>query len=260
MTTALEIRNLHAKVADQPILKGIDLTIKAGETHALMGPNGSGKSTLAYTLAGHPSYEPTAGQVIFGGEDLFEMEADERSRAGLFLAFQYPASVPGVTLAKFLRQTINSRRQGENPEDKGISIPAFRRLLKEKMDMLGIDHKFAGRYLNEGFSGGEKKRVEILQMAVVEPKIAIMDETDSGLDIDALRIVSEGANRLREEMNMGALVITHYQRILNYIKPDYVHIMLNGRIVESGGPELAHMLEEQGYEQIREKHGVAEEA
>jgi len=260
MTSALEIKNLHVSVGDQPILKGIDLLIKSGETHALMGPNGSGKSTLAYTLAGHPSYETTAGQVIFNGEDLLEMEADERSRAGLFLAFQYPASVPGVTLAKFLRQTINSRRKAADPEDKGISIPQFRRFLKEKMDMLGIDHKFAGRYLNEGFSGGEKKRVEILQMATVEPKIAIMDETDSGLDIDALRIVAEGANRLRDELNMGALVITHYQRILNYITPDYVHIMLDGRIVESGGPDLAHKLEEKGYDWLREKHGLLEEA
>ncbi len=258
--TVLEIRNLHASVADQPILKGIDLTIKSGETHALMGPNGSGKSTLAYTLAGHPAYEPTAGQVIFDGEDLLELEADERSRAGLFLAFQYPASVPGVTLAKFLRQTINSRRKAENSEDAGISIPEFRRLLKAKMDMLGIDHKMAGRYLNEGFSGGEKKRVEILQMATVEPKIAIMDETDSGLDIDALRVVSEGAVRLQEEFNMGALVITHYQRILNYIKPDYVHIMLDGRIVESGGPELALKLEERGYDWLREKYGMTETA
>ena len=260
MTTALEIKNLHASVADQPILKGIDLLIKQGEVHALMGPNGSGKSTLAYTLAGHPAYDATAGQVIFGGEDLMEMAADERSRAGLFLAFQYPAAVPGVTLAKFLRQTINSRRQAEDPEDKGISIPAFRRFLKEKMDMLGIDHKFAGRYLNEGFSGGEKKRVEILQMATVEPKIAIMDETDSGLDIDALRIVSEGALRLHKEMNMGVLVITHYQRILDYVKPDHVHIMFDGRIVESGGPDLALKLEKEGYDWIREKYGVAEEA
>lgn len=258
--SVLEIRNLHASVAGQPILKGIDLTIRSGETHALMGPNGSGKSTLAYTLAGHPAYEPTAGQVIFDGKDLLEMEPDERSRAGLFLAFQYPASVPGVTLAKFLRQTINSRRKAENPDDKGISIPEFRRLLTQKMDMLGIDHKMAGRYLNEGFSGGEKKRVEILQMATVEPKIAIMDETDSGLDIDALRVVAEGAKWLQEELGMGALVITHYQRILDYIKPDYVHIMLNGRIVESGGPEMALKLEKSGYDWIREKYGVAEEA
>ncbi len=256
----LEIKNLHVSIGDQQILKGIDLLVKSGEVHALMGPNGSGKSTLAYTLAGHPAYEPSAGQAIFDGEDLLEMEADERSRAGLFLAFQYPASVPGVTLAKFLRQTINSRRQAENPEDKGISIPAFRRLLTEKMDMLGIDHKFAGRYLNEGFSGGEKKRVEILQMATVEPKIAIMDETDSGLDIDALRIVSEGAMRLKTELNMGALVITHYQRILNYIKPDYVHIMMDGRIVESGGPDLALQLEERGYDWIREKQNTLAEA
>jgi Fe-S cluster assembly ATP-binding protein len=260
MTAALEIKNLHASIGDQPILKGIDLLVRQGEVHALMGPNGSGKSTLAYTLAGHPAYEPTAGQVIFDGQDLLEMEADERSRAGLFLAFQYPASVPGVTLAKFLRQTINSRRQAADPEDKGISIPAFRRLLTDKMEMLGIDPKFAGRYLNEGFSGGEKKRVEVLQMATVEPKIAIMDESDSGLDIDALRVVSEGANRLKNEFNMGLLVITHYQRILNYIKPDYVHIMLDGRIVESGGPELALTLEERGYDWIREQQSSLEEA
>lgn len=260
MTVALEIKNLHASIGEQQILKGINLLIKQGEIHALMGPNGSGKSTLAYTLAGHPAYDPTAGQVIYDGQDLLEMEPDERSRAGLFLAFQYPAAVPGVTLAKFLRQTINSRRQAENPEDSGISIPAFRRLLKEKMDMLGIDHKFAGRYLNEGFSGGEKKRVEILQMATVEPKIAIMDETDSGLDIDALRVVSEGAMRLYREMNMGMLVITHYQRILNYIQPDYIHIMLDGRIVESGGPDLALKLEEEGYDWLREKYGITETA
>ncbi len=259
MTAALEIKNLHVSVADQPILKGINLLIKQGEVHALMGPNGSGKSTLAFTLAGHPAYKVTAGQVIFDGQDLLELAADERSRAGLFLAFQYPAAVPGVTLAKFLRQTINSRWQAKDPESKGISIPAFRRLLTEKMDMLGIDHKFAGRYLNEGFSGGEKKRVEILQMATVEPKIAIMDETDSGLDIDALRIVSEGANRLHDELNMGVLVITHYQRILDYVTPDHVHVMLDGRIVESSGPGLALKLEKSGYDWIREKYGAAEE-
>lgn len=258
MMAALEIKNLHVSIGEQPILKGIDLLVKQGEVHALMGPNGSGKSTLAFTLAGHPAYTVTAGEIIFDGRDLLEMEADERSRAGLFLAFQYPAAVPGVTLAKFLRQTINSRRQAVDSEDKGISVPAFRRLLTEKMDMLGIDHKFAGRYLNEGFSGGEKKRVEILQMAVVEPKIAIMDETDSGLDIDALRVVSEGANRLYNNQNMGILVITHYQRILNYVKPDYVHIMLDGRIVESGGPDLALKLEEHGYDWIREKQEVME--
>lgn len=256
MTAALEIKNLHVSIDDQPILKGVDLLIRQGEIHALMGPNGSGKSTLAYTLAGHPAYEVTAGQIIFNGEDLLEMEADERSRVGLFLAFQYPVSVPGVTVAKFLRQVINSRLRAEDPDSKGISIPAFRRLLTEKMDMLNIDHKFAGRYLNEGFSGGEKKRAEILQMATVEPKIAIMDETDSGLDIDALRIVSEGANRLREEFKMGTLVITHYQRILNYIQPQFVHVMLDGRIVESAGPELALKLEEKGYDWIRDMHAA----
>lgn len=260
MTTALEIRNLHVAVEDEQILKGIDLLIKQGEIHALMGPNGSGKSTLAYALIGHPTYEPTAGQAIFDGKDLLDMEPDERSRAGLFLAFQYPVAVPGVTVANFLRQAINARRREEDPDDKGISIPAFRRLLKEKMDLLNMDHKFAGRYLNEGFSGGEKKRAEILQMATLEPKIAIMDETDSGLDIDALRVVAEGANRLKEELNMGTLVITHYQRILNYIEPDHVHVMLGGRIVESGGPELALDLEEKGYDWLREKHGAAKEA
>jgi Fe-S cluster assembly ATP-binding protein len=259
MTAALEIKNLHVKVGDNRILKGIDLLVRQGEVHALMGPNGSGKSTLAYTLAGHPKYEPTSGQAIFDGEDLLEMEADERSRAGLFLAFQYPVAVPGVTVAKFLRQAINSRRQAVNPEDPGISIPEFRRLLREKMDLLGIDQKFAGRYLNEGFSGGEKKRAEILQMAMLEPKIAIMDETDSGLDIDALRIVAEGALRLHEMNNMGVLVITHYQRILNYVQPDHVHILMNGRIVESGGPELALQLEERGYDWLRSKYDVAEE-
>ena len=213
---------------------------------------------MAYSLAGHPAYEPTAGQATFDGHDLLEMEADERSRAGLFLAFQYPVAVPGVTVAKFLRQAVNSRRKAINPEDAGMPIPEFRRLLREKMDILGIDQKFAGRYLNEGFSGGEKKRAEILQMAMLEPKIAIMDETDSGLDIDALRIVAEGAVRLHEMNHMGVLVITHYQRILNYIQPDRVHIMLDGRIVESGGAELALQLEESGYDWLREKYGAAE--
>lgn len=260
MTTALEIKNLHVSIGDQPILKGIDLLVKQGEIHALMGPNGSGKSTLAYTLAGHPNYEPTAGEVVFDGKDLLELEADERSRAGLFLAFQYPVAVPGITLAKFLRQAINARYQAEDPDSKGISIPAFRRLLTEKMAALDMDPKFAGRYLNEGFSGGEKKRAEILQMAALEPKISIMDETDSGLDIDALRVVAEGAANLNQSSNMGVLVITHYQRILNYIKPDFIHIMLDGRIVESGGPELALKLEESGYDWVREKYGTTEEA
>jgi Fe-S cluster assembly ATP-binding protein len=260
MTTALEIKNLHVSVEDQRILNGIDLLVRQGEIHALMGPNGSGKSTLAYALAGHPAYEVTAGDVVFDGLDLLDMEADERSRAGLFLAFQYPIAVPGVTVANFLRQALNARRRAEDPEDRGVPIPAFRRLLKEKMDMLSVDHSFAGRYLNEGFSGGEKKRAEILQMATLEPKIAILDETDSGLDIDALRIVSEGANALHDSMGMGMLVITHYQRILNYIQPDQVHVMLQGRIVESGGPDLALQLEEKGYDWLREKYGTVEEA
>lgn len=260
MTSALEIKNLHVNVEGQPILKGIDLLVRQGEVHALMGPNGSGKSTLAYTLAGHPFYEPTAGQVIFNGQDLLDMEPDERSRAGLFLAFQYPISVPGVTVANFLRQAINSRRRAENPDDAGISIPAFRRLLKERMDMVELDHRFAGRYLNEGFSGGEKKRAEILQMATLEPKIAIMDETDSGLDVDAVRIVAEGTNRLSKQLNMGILIITHYQRILNYIQPDFVHVLVDGRIVEHGGPELALQLDERGYDWVREKHGLAPES
>lgn len=260
MTTVLDIKNFHASVDDQPILKGIDLAVKKGEIHAIMGPNGSGKSTLAKTLAGHPFYEPTAGQVTFNGEDLMEMGPDERSRAGLFLAFQYPIAVPGVTVANFLRQALNARYRDKDRDSKGISIPAFRRLLKAKMDMLDMDHKFAGRYLNEGFSGGEKKRNEILQMAVLEPTVAIMDETDSGLDIDALRIVAEGAAKLRKELDMGVVIITHYQRMLNYIKPDFVHILMDGRFVEHGGPELALKLEDQGYDWLREKYGTAETA
>ena len=252
MSTALEIRNLHVSVEDKPILRGVDLTIRQGEVHALMGPNGSGKSTLANVLMGNPVYEVTGGQIIYDGVDLFEMEADERSRAGLFLAFQYPVSIPGVTLANFLRLAINARMKAADPDSKGISVSDFRKLMKAKMDMLGMDHSFAGRYLNEGFSGGEKKRAEILQMAVLQPRIAILDETDSGLDIDALRVVSEGVNTLRGP-DLGVLVITHYQRILNYIQPQYVHVMFQGRIVESGGPELALKLEDAGYDWIREQ-------
>jgi Fe-S cluster assembly ATP-binding protein len=246
------IRNLHANVDGKEILKGVDLTIKPGEVHALMGPNGTGKSTLAYVLMGHPGYEVTEGEAIFKGENILELEPDERAHKGIFLAFQYPIAIPGVTVANFLRTAINARRKVANEEDKGMPIPEFRRLLKSKMDLLKMDHSFAGRYLNEGFSGGEKKRAEILQLATLEPQIAILDETDSGLDIDALKIVSEGVNALRGP-GLGALVITHYQRILNYIKPDFVHIMLDGRVVESGGPELALRLEEHGYDWIREK-------
>lgn len=253
MSVALEIRNLHVSVEGKPILKGVNLTVRQGEIHALMGPNGSGKSTLAYALMGHPQYEVTGGQIIFDGQDLLELEADERSRLGLFLAFQYPVAIPGVTLANFLRQAINAQRKAQNPDDKGMPIPEFRSMLKEKMDLLQMDHSFAGRYLNEGFSGGEKKRAEILQLATLHPKIAILDETDSGLDIDALRVVSEGVNRLSGP-DLGVLVITHYQRILNYIKPHFVHIMLDGQIVETGGPEMALHLEEQGYDWLREKY------
>lgn len=248
----LEIRNLHASIEDKEILKGVDLSIKQGEIHALMGPNGTGKSTLAYVLMGHPSYIPSEGEVIFKGKNILELDPDERSQLGLFLAFQYPVAIPGVSVANFLRTAINARRKATNGDDKGIPIPEFRKMLKQKMDLLQMDHSFAGRYLNEGFSGGEKKRAEILQLAALEPEIAILDETDSGLDIDALRIVSDGVNALHGP-NLGVLIITHYQRILNYIQPDFVHIMLDGRIVESGGPDLAIHLEEQGYDWLREK-------
>jgi Fe-S cluster assembly ATP-binding protein len=218
-----------------------------------MGPNGTGKSTLSNALMGHPFYEVTEGEVLFKGQNILELAPDERSRMGIFLAFQYPVSIPGVSVANFLRSAINARRKAENPEDKGIPVPEFRKLLKEKMDTLRMDHSFGGRYLNEGFSGGEKKRAEILQMATLKPEFAILDETDSGLDIDALRIVSEGVNALRGP-ELGVMLITHYQRILNYIKPDYVHVMLGGRIVESGGAELALQLEEHGYEWARTKY------
>jgi Fe-S cluster assembly ATP-binding protein len=249
----LIIKNLRVNVEDNEILTGLNLNVKHGEVHALMGPNGSGKSTLAYTLMGHPNYEVTHGEIIFRGENLLDKSTDERSLMGLFLAFQYPVAIPGVTLANFLRTAINARRRAKNPDDKGIPIPEFRKILKEKMDSLRMDHVFAGRYLNDGFSGGEKKRAEILQLATLEPKIAILDETDSGLDIDALRTVSEGVNALRGP-DLGILVITHYQRILEYINPDFVHVIFGGQIVESGGPELASQLEKQGYDWIREKY------
>lgn len=251
----LVIRNLHAGINDQEILKGVDLTVGQGEVHALMGPNGTGKSTLAYILMGHPSYEVYEGEVVFKGENILELKPDQRAHLGIFLAFQYPVAIPGVTVANFLRTALNSRRRVVNPQDKGVPIPEFRKMLKQEMDLLKMDHSFAGRYLNEGFSGGEKKRAEILQMAALKPEIAILDETDSGLDIDALRIVADGVNTLRGP-NLGVLVITHYQRILNYIKPEFVHIMLGGRIVESGGADLALHLEEQGYDWLREKNGA----
>src|SRR3972149_6813273 len=249
----LAIHNLHVSIDGKEILKGVNLTVKPGEVHALMGPNGNGKSTLAYSIMGHPGYTVTQGEVCFEGVNLIDLEPDERSRLGIFLAFQYPVAIPGVSVANFLRTALNTRRKVENPDDKGIPIPEFRKLLRERMELLQMDPVFAGRYLNDGFSGGEKKRNEILQMAVLKPAIAILDETDSGLDIDALRIVSQGVNTLRGPA-LGVLVITHYQRILNYIKPDFVHIMLDGRIVESGGSELALHLEEHGYDWVREKY------
>jgi Fe-S cluster assembly ATP-binding protein len=244
----LVIENLHARVAEtgDEILRGVDLTIREGELHALMGPNGSGKSTLAKVLTGHPAYEVTEGRVQFRGEDLLELEVDERARKGLFLAFQYPSEVPGVTIAQFLRQAKVAR------SGKEIGVLDFYDDLRESMRLLEVDEKFAERYVNEGFSGGEKKRNEILQMAMLTPSLAILDETDSGLDIDALKIVSGGVNRLHQELgDMGVLIITHYQRILNYITPDFVHVMVAGRIVRSGGKELAHQLEAEGYESIR---------
>jgi len=248
----LIIRNLHVSIEGKEILKGLDLTLPKGEIHAIMGPNGTGKSTLAYTLMGHPAYEVTKGEVVFKGQNVLELEANERSLLGIFLAFQYPVGIPGVTVANFIRSAVNARRRAIKPDDKGIQLLEFRKQVKEKMELLQMDPAFAGRYLNDGFSGGEKKRAEILQMAMLKPEIAILDETDSGLDIDALKIVSEGVNTLKGP-DLGVLVITHYQRILNYIKPDAVHVMMDGRIVESGGSELALHLEEHGYEWIREK-------
>ncbi|TML25286.1 MAG: Fe-S cluster assembly ATPase SufC [Actinobacteria bacterium] len=250
----LELKNLHVSLEDgTEIVKGVDLAVDPNEVHAVMGPNGSGKSTLAYALMGHPAYQITEGQILFEGEDLTAMEADERAQRGLFLAFQYPHAVPGVTVTSFLRSAINSIRKARaGGEDDPIAIPEFRTELLEQMDRLKVSRELASRYLNDGFSGGEKKRVEILQMAMLKPRIAILDETDSGLDIDALQIVARGVQKLVSP-DMGAVVITHYQRILNYIKPDFVHVFIDGRIVEEGGPELAHKLEAEGYERYEVK-------
>jgi Fe-S cluster assembly ATP-binding protein len=245
----LELKNLHVALEDgTEIVKGVDLSVNTNEIHAVMGPNGSGKSTLAYALMGHPAYEITEGEALFDGEDLLEMGPDERAQRGLFLAFQYPHAVPGVTVTSFLRSAINSVRKARaGGEEDPIPIPEFRKELMAQMERLKVSREMASRYLNEGFSGGEKKRVEILQMAMLRPRIAVLDETDSGLDIDALKIVAGGVKELVGP-EMGALVITHYQRILNHIEPDFVHVFVDGRIVEEGGPELAHKLEAEGYE------------
>lgn len=248
----LKIENLHASIGDKEILKGINLTVGKGEVHAIMGPNGSGKSTLSSVLVGHPSYEVTEGSVTFEGEDILELEPEERAHRGLFLSFQYPVEIPGVSMVNFMRAALNERRKAAGLDP----LPAadFLKLMKQKRELVELDNKLASRSVNEGFSGGEKKRNEIFQMAMLEPKLAILDETDSGLDIDALRIVAKGVNELRSPEN-STIVITHYQRLLDYIRPDFVHVLYKGRIVRSGGPELALELEERGYDWIKEEVG-----
>jgi len=256
LSSELIISDLHARIEEKPILKGVNLTVRPGTIHAIMGPNGSGKSTLAYTLMGHPGYTVTGGEVWYRGQNILELEPDERAKLGVFLAFQYPVSIPGVTVANFLRAAVNAHRaeEGKDPRSTAIPMAQFRKEIRGLMADLGIDEGFARRYLNEGFSGGEKKRVEILQMAMLKPTMAIMDETDSGLDIDALRVVAQGVNTLvSQQPEMGVLVITHYQRLLTYIKPHVVSVMMDGRIVREGGPELALELEARGYDFIREE-------
>ena len=261
MSKALAIKDLHISVQGKPIINGLSLTVKPGEVHALMGPNGSGKSSLANGLMGHPLYEVESGEVLFEGINVLELEPNERAKLGLFLAFQYPTAIPGVSLANFLRLAVSAVRgkEGNGSENDGlIPMREFRRELREKMRQLSVDDSFARRYLNDGFSGGEKKRAEILQLAMLEPKIAILDETDSGLDIDAVRIVGDSVSRLVGP-ELGVLIITHYPRLLEYIRPQFIHILLEGRIVESGGWELAEMLEAKGYDPIREKYGIKQE-
>ncbi|HBG3197936.1 TPA: Fe-S cluster assembly ATPase SufC [Staphylococcus aureus] len=253
MASTLEIKDLHVSIEDKEILKGVNLTINTDEIHAIMGPNGTGKSTLSSAIMGHPSYEVTKGEVLLDGVNILELEVDERAKAGLFLAMQYPSEITGVTNADFMRSAINAKRE----EGQEINLMQFIKKLDKNMDFLDIDKDMAQRYLNEGFSGGEKKRNEILQLMMLEPKFAILDEIDSGLDIDALKVVSKGINQMRGE-NFGALMITHYQRLLNYITPDKVHVMYAGKVVRSGGPELAKRLEEEGYEWVKEEFGSAE--
>ncbi|HDH5666959.1 TPA: Fe-S cluster assembly ATPase SufC [Staphylococcus aureus] len=253
MASTLEIKDLHVSIEDKEILKGVNLTINTDEIHAIMGPNGTGKSTLSSAIMGHPSYEVTKGEVLLDGVNILELEVDERAKAGLFLAMQYPSEITGVTNADFMRSAINAKRE----EGQEINLMQFIKKLDKNMDFLDIDKDMAQRYLNEGFSGGEKKRNEILQLMMLEPEFAILDEIDSGLDIDALKVVSKGINQMRGE-NFGALMITHYQRLLNYITPDKVHVMYAGKVVKSGGPELAKRLEEEGYEWVKEEFGSAE--
>ena len=251
----LEIKNLHVSAGDKPILKGVDLRVRSGEFHALMGPNGSGKSTLANALMGHPNFEVTEGQILFDGEDITEAEPDERARAGLFMAFQYPVAIPGVTVTKYLRMVMNAHREARGEEP--ISLKDFRKTVEAAMALTKVPKEFSTRYLNEGFSGGEKKRMEILQLALLAPKLAVLDETDSGLDIDALNTVAAGVNAVAKETGMGSLIITHYQRILHIVIPEFVHIMFEGRIVKEGGPELVTALEERGYGWIRDEVAAA---
>jgi Fe-S cluster assembly ATP-binding protein len=247
----LEIRNLHVRTDEREILRGVNLTVRKGEIHALMGPNGSGKSTLANTIMGHPSYEVTDGSIVFDGVDITEAAPHDRAKAGLFLAFQYPVAIPGVSVANFLRMAMNAQR--EEP----IKVKEFGTLLSHAVQLLDVDRAFTSRHLNDGFSGGEKKRAEILQLAMLKPQIAVLDETDSGLDIDALRTVAEGVVKLQAEQDLGALIITHYQRILHYVAPQFVHILMEGRIVMDGGPELVERLEREGYDPIREEVGAS---
>jgi Fe-S cluster assembly ATP-binding protein len=251
----LEIKNLHVAVGDKQILKGLDLTVRSAEIHALMGPNGSGKSTLANAIMGHPSLEVTEGQILFDGEDITEASPDERSRMGLFMAFQYPVSVPGVTVTKYLRMMMNAHRTERGEEE--VSLREFRKTVEEAMKLTNVPKEFSSRYLNEGFSGGEKKRMEILQLALQQPQIAVLDETDSGLDIDALNVVAQGVNTIAREANMGVLIITHYQRILHMVQPQRVSVMFDGRIAKEGGPELVEQLEREGYGRLREEVGAA---
>jgi len=251
----LEIRNLHVQAEDKSILNGVDLTVKPGEIHALMGPNGSGKSTLANAIMGHPSLEVTEGQILFGGEDITEADTDERSRMGLFMAFQYPVAIPGVTITKYLRMVMNAHREARGEPD--VSLKEFRKTVEAAMELVNVPREFSSRYLNEGFSGGEKKRLEILQLALQKPKLAVLDETDSGLDIDALNVVAHGVNTVASGQDMGILIITHYQRILHMVTPTRVSIMFDGRIATEGGPELVDRLEAEGYAGIREEFGLA---